>query len=174
MARRLFFALWPNRRQRDAIREALDDELRQVTGKAVPPENWHVTLVFIGSFPDAGIPALERAASDVRAAPFRLCFDRLSFWPRPRIACLEAATVPPALQSLVDDLYSAVGEFGISPDARAYRPHITAVRPARRFQSRALARPLELSWSGFRLLESVSTGDGVRYRPLKQQLPRHC
>jgi 2'-5' RNA ligase len=170
--RRLFFALWPNRQQRDAIRHTLDPLLQLLEGKVVPRENWHVTLLFIGNFPVERIPALEAAVHDIRAAPFRIRFEQLSFWPKPRIACLEASTVPPALHLLVSRLREVAGKFDIPLDERAYRPHVTAIRSVRPFESRALAQPLELSWSGFRLLESVSTLAGVRNRPVKQELPR--
>ena len=31
-----------------------------------------------------------------------------------------------------------------------------------------LARPLEMNWSDFELVESISGREGVQYRPLKQ------
>ena len=169
--RRLFFALWPSDRQRETLRDALGPLIRQVEGRPVARGNWHVTLVFIGSFPESRLAELLAASREVTVEPFRLRFDRLVYWQRPRIACLQAVSVPVALESLVADLGELIRRFDIEPEEGAYRPHVTSVRAARPFDALLLARPLEMSWSGFELVESLSLPDGVRYRPLKQELP---
>lgn len=171
MDKRLFFALWPDDRQRELLRDTLGPLARQVEGRAVPRGNWHVTLVFIGDFPQEKIQALLAAASGITVDPFRLRFGRLTFWQRPRIACLESMSVPPGLDALVSDLNRVLEDFGVKTETGNYRPHITAVRAARTFEPLPLARPLELSWSGFELIESVSVPGGVQYRPLKQEVP---
>ena len=63
----------------------------------VDRRNWHVTLAFIGPFPENRIPYLLERAEEIRVEPFRLNFDRLEYWPRPRVASLSAATVPDEL-----------------------------------------------------------------------------
>ena len=45
---------------------------------------------------------------------------------------------------------------------------MTIARRARFFESIRLAQPVELQWSDFHLIESVSTPAGVQYKPLKQ------
>ena len=169
--RRLFFALWPDDRQRETLRDTLGPLVRQIEGRAVVRGNWHVTLAFIGSFPDSRVAELLTASREAAVEPFRLRFDRLAYWQRPRIACLEAVTVPAALEGLVADLGDVMRRFDVQSQERAYRPHITCVRPARPFEALLLARPLEMSWSGFELVESRSLPEGVRYRPVKQELP---
>lgn len=169
--KRLFFALWPDDRQRERLRDTAGPAIRQVEGDAVPRANWHVTVRFIGNFPAERVAALQAAAAEVRTDPFRLRFDRLGYWQRPRIACLEAASVPRALETLVGRLEDLVRAFDCPPEERAYRPHITLLRRARPFEPLPLARPLELEWADFALVESVSRPGGVEYRPLKQALP---
>ena len=166
--KRLFFALWPDERQRETLRNTMSPAARVVEGNAVYRGNWHVTVVFIGAFPEQRIGELQAAVEGIRAEPFRLRFDRLCFWQRPRIACLQAMSVPPPLERLRGDLHAALEPFDVEPESAPYRPHITAVRRARSFEPILLARPLELNWSGFELVESVSTRDGVQYHPLKQ------
>lgn len=141
---------------------------RQVEGRAVPRGNWHVTLVFLGNQPAERVASLLEARSTVGMEAVRLRFDKLVFWQRPKIACLQAVSVPTALGQLVTRLQSVLEPLGIEPEAGTYRPHITAVRAARSFEPLSLARPLELTFSEFDLVESVSTRDGVQYRPLKQ------
>ncbi|MDH4106964.1 MAG: RNA 2',3'-cyclic phosphodiesterase [Gammaproteobacteria bacterium] len=171
--RRLFFALWPDERQREQLRSATNPATRLIEGDAVYRGNWHVTLVFIGPFPEARIPELQMAASTITVEPFRLRFDRVAYWQRPRIACLQSASVPPALDALVGDLNGLLRRFDLEPEEGVYRPHVTLARRARAFEPVVLARPLELEWSGFELVESVSGPGGVQYHALKQELPRH-
>ena len=166
--KRLFFALWPDRRQQETLRNTISPIARLVEGNAVYRGNWHVTLVFIGQFPEDRVAELLIAAAAIEPEPFRLRFDRLTFWQRPRIACLQAMSVPPQLQSLVSELNELLSGFNVDLKMETYRPHITVVRKARTFEPIILARPLELQWSGFELVESISSPGGVQYCPLKQ------
>lgn len=166
--KRLFLALWPDDRQRNTLRDAFRPLLSPIEGKMVDRRKWHVTLVFIGEFPEASIPELLVKLSHIEVQPFRLRFDRLSFFPRPKIACLEVMTVPDELRQLKSDLESALLPYDVAPEDLEYRPHITAVRAARPFEPVRLARPLEMQWSGFELIESISMPGSVQYRPLKQ------
>lgn len=166
--RRLFFALWPDDRQREILRDTISPAARTVEGRAVHRGNWHVTLVFVGNFPAERVESLQEAAAGIAVEPFRLRFDRLCFWQRPKIACLQAMSVPPALDALVGELNGVIERFDLERERGTYRPHVTAVRQARPFEPIVLARPLELNWSSFALVESVGTREGVQYRPLKQ------
>jgi 2'-5' RNA ligase len=166
--RRVFFALWPDNRQRDRLRDVINSVAKTVEGKAVDRRNWHITLVFIGEFPENRVPYLLDRAAQIQVEPFRLSFDRLEFWPRPKVASLCAATVPPGLQAIVDALNGVLLDLGIKPEDRTYRPHITVARNARPFQTERLAQRSITEWSGFELLESVPVPGGVHYVPLKQ------
>jgi RNA 2',3'-cyclic 3'-phosphodiesterase len=166
--RRLFFALWPSDRQREMLRDTLRPVLTSVEGDTTDRRNWHVTLVFIGDFPEEQIPFLQAAAADVECGTIRLRFDRLTFWQRPRIACLQPVTVPAALEQVVASLKQLLTAFDVAPEERAYRPHITVARRARAFDDLLLTRPVDLEWNEFELVESVSAPGGVSYRPLKQ------
>lgn len=166
--RRLFLALWPDERQLNTLRDVFRTLLSPIEGKAVDRRNWHVTLVFIGEFPEKMIPELQTRLAQIEVQPFRLRFDSLNFWPRPRIACLNTVKVPEELKQLKRDLETLLATFDVAPEDLEYRPHITAVRAARPFQPIRMARAVELLWSGFELIESVSVPGGVQYRPLKQ------
>lgn len=165
--RRLFFALWPSDRQRELLRDALRPVLTSVEGVAVDRRNWHVTLVFIGGFPEAQLPFLQAAAGEVAMEPVRLRFDRLAHWPRAKIACLLPLATPPALQSLVGSLESVLKPFDWQPEERVYRPHITVARRARTFETVQLTRPIDLEWTEFALVESTTSPSGPIYQPLR-------
>ncbi len=142
--------------------------MSSVEGSTVDRRNWHITLVFIGDFPEERIPGLRLAVAAVDTGPIRVRFDRLSFWQRPKVAVLQTTTVSPELERLVRALEQALLPFGFNPHERTYRPHITVSRKVRAFPEIRLARPVELQWSGFDLVESVSVRGEIHYRPLKQ------
>src|SRR5210317_312407 len=166
--KRLFFALWPDNRQRERLRDPVSSVAKTVEGRAVDRRNWHVTLAFIGTFPENRIPYLQERAQQIHVEPFRLNFDRLEYWPRPKVGSLSAATVPTELQNLVDSLNEVISDLGLNPEDRNYRPHITVVRNARPFTTERLTQRVLTEWSGFELMESVSGPGGVSYIPLKQ------
>lgn len=166
--KKLFFALWPSHRQRELLRDAINPVLSSVEGTTVDRRNWHVTLVFIGNFPEEHLPGLWKAMDLIDPGEIRLRFDSLTFWQSPKIACIHAKTTPPELTQLMAKLHQAVAPLGIDPADRVYRPHITVSRKARPFQEVRLARPIELLWTDFELVESLSQRGEVQYRPLKQ------
>ena len=166
--RRLFFALWPDHRQRDRLRDHITPVSKLVEGDHVFRGNWHVTTAFIGDVDETLVPFLLNRKEELRVEPFRLRFDRVEYWPRPRIACLVAATVPPELERLVTSLNGVLEDYNIPFEDRAYRPHITVVRRARPFETQRLAQPAVMEWSGIELIESVSQAGGPTYRPVKQ------
>ena len=166
--KKLFFALWPSPRQREILRDTIGPALSTVEGNAVDRRNWHITLVYIGDFPEEKIPALRAAVSGIDPGEIRLRFDKLTFWQRPKIAAMLTRTVPAELEQLVKSLQRALIPFGFAPDPRVYRPHITVARKARTFQDIQLARPMEFTWTEFELVESVSLRGDIQYHPLKQ------
>jgi len=166
--KRLFFALWPDARQRERLRDWAAPMVKDVEGKVVFRGNWHVTLAFLGDTPAELVPGLKEQAEAIPFEPFRLRFDRIEFWARPKIACLVPSIVPPELQQLVSQLNAVLTDVGMPPEDRTYRPHMTFVKGARQFEKQRLAQPLTFEWTGFELLESISERGDVRYMPLKQ------
>lgn len=130
--KRLFFALPVTDAQRRAIgqwRGALG--LR--SGKPVPRENFHLTLLFLGDVDAVQVPAIQ-AAVDALArpdAPLRLRLDRLSVWPRPGALVLEPQSTAAPLRQLVYALEQALLPLGIGQQSRDYRPHLTLSRDYR-------------------------------------------
>jgi 2'-5' RNA ligase len=165
--KRVFFALWPDNRQRDRMRDFISPVARLVEGRAVDRRNWHITLAYIGDFPERRMDELLEATKSIQVEPFRLRFDRLEFWPRPKIAALVPPTIPSELEQLVDALPGHTLAAGVNPEhQRVYRPHVTVVRNARHFETERLAQPAITEWSSFELVESVPEPGGVTYRPI--------
>ncbi len=166
--KRVFFALWPDDRQRDRLRDVINPVAKTVEGHAVDRRDWHVTLAYVGEIPELQLPDLQERAAEITVEPFRLSFDRLEFRPRAKVAWIAAATVPVELESLVMALHGVVQDIGVVVPDRTYRPHITVVRNARSFTTERLAQRAVTEWTDFELMESVSTARETSYRPLKQ------
>ena len=98
---------------------------RGCRGRFTPEENLHLTLAFIGEYPDA--EDVLDVLGGVDFAPFPLtlrglgCFGDL-WW-----AGMEDSD---ALEGLVRKIRHALAEAGIPWDRKRFRPHITLVRKA--------------------------------------------
>jgi 2'-5' RNA ligase len=105
---------------------------RGLPGRVVPPENWHVTLRFLGDVraPDRDrlLEALERA--DLGEA-FAVRWGGLGAFPRPRRATVlwvRAERGAEALRAVAGGVEEAAVEAGFPPEDRPFRAHLTLSR----------------------------------------------
>lgn len=163
--KRLFFALWPNATVRRNCAGIAKSIVR--SGEVpVPPDNLHVTLVFLGGVDAATEAALVQEASVIPVPCLCLAFDTLCFWSKPRILCLTAQQHEAELDAFVNELAVISGRLGIPVDERRFSPHVTLIRKAK--SSRQLEfEPVIWRSSGFCLVESYSVPEGARYRIIK-------
>lgn len=166
--KRLFFAFWPSEKQRHTIESAIAHHKTGLSGKWTSRDNWHVTLVFIGNFPNKNIAALQNAATNIEFPAIKLRFEQIYYWTKPKIMCLKADFVPNQLIELVRSLQSTARVFGCRFRKRSYKAHMTIARGGQCFNPVSLAQSVELNWSSFHLVESVLTPAGVQYKLLKQ------
>jgi RNA 2',3'-cyclic 3'-phosphodiesterase len=164
---RLFFALWPSPEVRERLRQLTRKALHK-NGRAVTPENLHITLVFLGSVPRERAACVREAAARLTGAPFRLVLDRLGHFPRPRVLWAGPSELPPALTDLVRGLTAAARQCGIETEERAYRAHATLARkvnrPAAGISGHGLAiDPLGWEVEHFVLVRSVTHSEGAQY-----------
>lgn len=126
---RIFFALWPDGRARQAL--AGWQARLEGLGRAMPPRNLHVTLVFLGNVKASRLEALHLAAGEIEAGRFELCIDELCYWQHNKIWHAAPRVIPEGLQHLVGELQSSLGRHGFEFDRREYKPHVTLLRNAR-------------------------------------------
>lgn len=162
----VFFALWPDNRQRERMRDFISPVVRQVEGLATDRREWHITLSYLGEIEEQLIPELIASAKKIQFEPLRIRLDRMEYWPRPKIAAMVPPRVPPDLEKLVDNLNGLTLAAGVLPAQRVYRPHVTVVRNARPFETERLAQSAVTEWSSFELLESITERGTTTYRPL--------
>lgn len=167
MSDRLFFALWPDQGVRGQMRGHLLPQLLSVRGKPQRPDQWHVTLVFLGEVPAPRQAALLASARRIQAASFVLTFDAIEYWRRPRVVCLTASVTPAPLHNLVETLRANLQSEGFEPDPRPYLPHVTLARKVFVAQEFTLSEPIAWPVHGFTLVRSVTDPAGSRYEPLE-------
>jgi RNA 2',3'-cyclic 3'-phosphodiesterase len=164
---RLFFALWPDAQTRDDFAHIARTHLPPGGGRPVATANVHLTLEFLGTV-DASMRACAERAADALSMPaFELEFQRLGYWPRPRVLWSAPQATPEPLESLVATLREALAECGHRPEARPFRAHVTLARKVRGPVVAADHAALRWPVAAFHLMASESGAAGVHYRRLK-------
>ena len=99
--RRLFLALWPTAKERLALAASTAAMVQASGARAVPPENLHLTLAFLGAVPTGRTAELVCLSAQLAAAweagPVALSWTRLEYWQRPQI--LAAVTATPCVRA---------------------------------------------------------------------------
>lgn len=164
---RLFFALWPDERLQGELARRLPPLAAAVSGRAQRPDQWHVTLEFLGGVETARQRAAWEAADRVAVDAFEVVFDALDHWRHPQVYCLAATRTPAPLAQLVEQLRTGLALMGFTPETRAYRPHVTLSRKVRAARPGPLREPLHWPADRFALVHSVTDPAGSRYEPLR-------
>ena len=128
---RLFLAVPLSEDARAGVR-ALVSELPELPGRAVNPENWHLTLRFLGS---AAEDEAKRLTTALENASLGQVFDArlqgLGAFPRASRAAVvwlgvEAGADP--LDRLAAQVEAAVQSAGFPPESRPFHAHLTLAR----------------------------------------------
>ena len=136
---------------------------------AVPCDNLHITLVFLGGVPAETQVCIEQTADSAQVPAFTLRLDRFGYWPRKRMlwAMPDPRVLPAALSALVEGLQRGLACCDVKLEERAYRPHVTLARKLARGPKVGHIEAVEWTLNEFVLMESVSTPAGVRYPVLR-------
>jgi RNA 2',3'-cyclic 3'-phosphodiesterase len=97
----------------------------------VPPENFHITLRFIGDVDGGVVEDIDAGLAGIRAPGFRLQLAGVGhFGSGGKVRSLWAGVArEPALQHLHDKVESAVVRAGLEPNGQKFTPHVTLARP---------------------------------------------
>jgi 2'-5' RNA ligase len=98
--------------------------------KWVPPENYHVTLRFIGELPAYRAEEVDHALAGLRAPEFTLQLAGVgTFAKSGKVHALWAgAERNPALDHLQNKVETALQRAGLEPERRRFAPHVTLAR----------------------------------------------
>jgi 2'-5' RNA ligase len=95
----------------------------------IDPQNYHITLRFIGDVDGAVARDVMQILGGVRRAPFEVVLDRLDQFggKKPR-AVFAGASPNPALIELQAEHERLLQRIGLPPEQRKYSPHVTLAR----------------------------------------------
>lgn len=165
---RWFIALRPA----PAARRALHAEGERLAalrgGRVVPQDRLHLTLAFIGTAPRALAPALCSAVAGL-PPPRSLRLDRIGSFDG-RLLWIAPSSLPDWLNAESDAIRGALDRLGVAFDRKAFRPHATLVRDARKTtpdELRVLSAgsdPVEIHGWSLHAVESFTDRTGLHYR----------
>ena len=124
---RLFVAIDPSA----PVRDALARLSHGVPGaKWLAPEQFHLTLRFIGEVDGGMLDEIAEALGDVEAPAFTLALDGVGHFPprgAPRVLW-AGVDDGAALGRLHDRIEARLRQLGVAPDRRGFAPHVTLAR----------------------------------------------
>ena len=163
--KRLFFALWPDESVQQKMFDLALRVQRQYGGRAIPAENIHMTLQFIGDVSQGLLSDLIQAADSICFDPVDLSMSELVYRPRQQMLWLTPAVIPEALSNLHSQLHKVLSKIhGLHLEKRPFLPHITLVRKLEELEEVPLFQPLGWRATGFCLEESELAHKGAIYR----------
>ena len=159
---RLFVAIRLSEELKTALRQARREmEARGIRGKFSPEENLHLTLAFIGDYPEAG-PVLD-ALRTVRFRPFALSLDGIGCFGDLWWAGIRDSA---ALTAVARRVRRALAENGIPYDRKRFSPHITLIRKASKAAAGVSVPPAEMTVGALSLMRSDRGRNGMLYTEL--------
>jgi 2'-5' RNA ligase len=163
------------------MQSALADATRAITdaadGRAIPAENFHLTLAFLGSLEETKIAALSSIAENVAAAyrdlpqsaePIAITLDKAEHWRKPELLCATASEPAPAAAALAHVLKEALVAGGFAPDLKPFRVHATLARKVRRVSRALTMPPVAWTFTELRLIESRTDPHGSSYSTVEK------
>jgi 2'-5' RNA ligase len=167
----------PDEVRSELARAAAAVEASVPGARAVPPENLHLTLKFLGRVEGDSVDAVSRAVAAVaaRARPFRARLDGVGAFPnerRARVAWAGLRDEAGELRALAAAVSGAVEPLGFAREEREWRAHVTIARvkppaPAPRLAEMAVA-PLTFEVRALTLFSSTLGRPAARYTPLAE------
>ncbi|MFZ6761534.1 RNA 2',3'-cyclic phosphodiesterase [Pseudoroseomonas sp. WGS1072] len=115
----------------DTLREHLADLAGGIPGaRWVPPENYHLTLRFIGEIEGWQADEVDEALAGIRARPFDLQLGGVDLFEKAgRLLSLHVkAERNEALLHLQSKVETALQRAGLPPERRRFAPHVTLAR----------------------------------------------
>jgi len=113
----------------------IQEKLRSLSqrGNFSRPENFHLTLAFLGETPEEKIPAILSLINSVKIQPFNIYFNHTGCFTRSRKELWYIGAKPdcpglPLLKAIHEQFLDSLLQAGCSVDERPFRAHITLGR----------------------------------------------
>jgi RNA 2',3'-cyclic 3'-phosphodiesterase len=128
---RLFTGIAPAAEVAERLAAALDRLRPHADLKWSPVENLHITMKFIGEWPEDRLAELQSALAAIRnGGPFEIAIRCFGFFPNPRRphALFAGVEAGPELNELAIRIDETVAAHGGKKEDRPYVPHVTLAR----------------------------------------------
>jgi RNA 2',3'-cyclic 3'-phosphodiesterase len=180
---RLFIAVNLSPEARNAIQSSIDEfPVKNPPWRWVSPDNWHLTLKFLGETETARLNTLFAGLDEVRRqhTVFTMTLGAFGGFPNlrnPRVLFYDVERGAPELRQLANDVDGAVEQaLGLARETRAYQAHATIARVKDPLSPEIAARfgrvsPLTEAVTrvdSFELMESRLARTGATYSVVKE------
>jgi 2'-5' RNA ligase len=155
----MFFALWPDASVRERIAKAAAGLRLSGAARPVPPENYHLTLAFVGEVPSASLAVLQQIGRTQRQPGCTISLDTYEHWPESRVVAAVARQTPAAMNGLSTRLRDAAQV----PRQEPLRAHVTLARKVAQAPVLQAMSPIEWSVRAFSLVNSDTRGSHAVY-----------
>ena len=144
-----------------------------IPGRLAPPENWHITLRFLGRVDQVTYERFLSALEVEGCEPFRVRLGGIGAFPNPRRATVIWVGVEEGdsgLAALNEITEEAAQRAGLEAEERPFHPHLTLSRVRPPADIRDLEGvTVDLGWRCDRVVvyRSHTGRGGARYEPLE-------
>ena len=169
---RLFFAFWPDGGARARIAEAAASLGLAEQARRVPPENYHVTLAFVGEVAPPQLAVLQQSGGLLRGSDCTMLFRKCEYWEEPRVVAAVAEETPAAMLELCTLLHRALALEPTLP-----RAHVTLARKVMQAPVLQAMSPFQWNAQSVSLVRSDTSRTGSVYTvvdtwPLLDKIPK--
>jgi 2'-5' RNA ligase len=133
--------------------------------RRVPAQNLHVTLAFLGEISQQTEADInEYFSTSAAGETCQLTFDKVGYWPQPKVLWLGCESVPASLNVLAQRCRTLANRVGIRVNGKRFEPHITLARnPASPPQPPLTDPAFTVRFDSIQLCESFLDKRGARY-----------
>lgn len=137
-------------------------------GRAVPAQNYHMTMAFLGNISARQRQVLDETMDGLSIAPLQLRLDKTGYWSKNGILWLGSTDTSTAMETLASACRRAANKAGIRVDRKRFEPHLTLARNETLLPQAPLEPPdFMLQSHEVVLFQTVFDTSGVRYLPLR-------
>ena len=164
---RLFFALWPDALSKARLADAAAALRLESAARPVPPQNFHLTLAFIGEVAKSQVALLQQIGGAQRASGCTIAIDALEYWTEAQVVVAVAREPPPALallwMQLRENLAPHHAALNLSRRQTPLRAHVTLARKVAQAPVLQAMSPICWSARSFSLVRSDTSGAHAVY-----------
>ncbi|MDX1811704.1 MAG: RNA 2',3'-cyclic phosphodiesterase [Gammaproteobacteria bacterium] len=163
---RIFFSVTPDD---DALSRIvkLQKEYSDSKCRLIPPDNIHITLLFIGNVDPQLLDCIKSSADKVLQHSFKLKLNYVSQFKRSGILWLGNKEDNENITELYDTLYANVSNCSVTLEKRRFKPHLTLARKFYSHVSQNDIPPITTRVSQFHLMQTIPYNNSVKYQIIK-------